>query len=160
MALLDEIAAAFPDRGAPRPDAVVRYDGLDQLAKEYAARAFGGKTREQIAAIVGKGPTGIEGLWGIEDLEVLEAPALQYYLEPFLRYLVAHQLDKPEDFSFSLAYHLSEVLRRGGADMLTPEQRRVVADIADRLSVRVSGSDEWAAAHRGHYERLKQLLRS
>ena len=58
MDLRARIDSAFPD-SAPRPESsLVQFDGFDRPAKEYALRVFGGKTRAELAAIVGRGPTG------------------------------------------------------------------------------------------------------
>jgi hypothetical protein len=83
--LLNRIRAAFADRGTPASGTLVVFDGFDALDKESAIAAFARKTREQVRELVGVGPTGIEGLWGIEELAFLEPNALQYYVEPFLR---------------------------------------------------------------------------
>jgi len=71
MNVLDQIRNAFPDHGVPSRDALVLFDGFDQPAKEYALDVFGGKTRDEVRARVGKGATGFEGLWGVEELQVL-----------------------------------------------------------------------------------------
>ena len=156
MNVLEQIQDAFPDHGVPRRDALVVFDGFDQPAKEYALDVFGGKTRDQVRALVGKGATGFEGLWGIEDLQVLEPAALQYYLEPFLRFLIVFEYSKPDEFSFFLCYHLSEVIRIRGADTFTPAQRHVLAKIANHLAGRVAGDDDWSTHLRGHCVSLKE----
>jgi hypothetical protein len=157
--LIERIAAAFPDRGVPPEASIVTFDGWDQLDKESAVRAFAGKTREQIDALIGKGPRGFEGLWGIEELEMLEPPALQYYVAPFLRVMVVHQSSEPDDFSHFLAYQLSEILKRRGSSAFTEEQRELLADIASHFVVLVNGTDEWAASHRAHLEAIRSTIR-
>ena len=119
MNVLEQIRDAFPDHGVPSRELLVVFDGFDQPAKEYALDLFGGKTRDQVRALVGKGATGFEGLWGVEDLQVLEPAALQYYLEPFLTFLIKFEYSKPDEVSFFLCYHLSEVIRIRGADTFT-----------------------------------------
>jgi hypothetical protein len=66
--VLNRVQAAFPDRGVPAPASLVVFDGFDQLDKEAAVGAFAGKTRKEVSALVGRGPRGYEGFWGIEEL--------------------------------------------------------------------------------------------
>ena len=150
MTLLQRLDAAFPDHGMPRPDTLVVLDGFDQPAKESAVQIFGGKTRDEVRALVGKGPSGFEGLWGIEDIEVLEAAGLHYYVEPFLSFLITEEFEDPEEFAFFLMYHVSEVVRRRGPDIFTAPQRKFLTEIAWQLADRIIGSDDWRTAQRGH----------
>jgi len=150
---LQLIATAFPDRGTPPAGTIVVFDGFDQLDKESAVRAFAGKSRAQVAGLVGVGPTGIEGLWGIEELEVLEPEALHYYLEPFLRHLVTRTDEALDDFGFFLGYHLAEIAKRRSG-IFTPAQRRTLVEIARYRAGLASGDNDWSVAYRGHYSSL------
>lgn len=160
MTLLQRLDAAFPDRGLPPSEALVVFDGFDQPAKEYAVGIFGGKTRDQLRALVGKGPSGVEGLWGIEDLEVLESAGLQYYAEPFLRFLLTEEFEDPEDFSYFLMYHLAEVVRCRGPEIFTDAQRRFLIDLARQLADQIIGDNDWRTAQRGHCRSLIERLGS
>ena len=152
--LLERIQEAFPDQGAPSPSSLVAVDGFDQLDKESALEAFGGRTREQVARLVGSGPAGWQGLWGIEELESLEPLALRYYVEPFLRHLVAEESSRPEDLSFWLGYHLAEVARRRGPEIFDPLQRQVLVEIARHFIERLTGPGDWVRAQREHWAAL------
>lgn len=160
MTLLQQLASAFPDGGVPQLDGLVVFDGIDQPAKEDAVRMFGAKTRAEIAALVGKGLSGIEGLWGIEDLEVLESAGLQYYVEPFLRFLITEEYEDPEDFSFFLMYHLSEIVRRRGPEIFTGAQRQFLIELARQLAGQILGSNDWRTSQRGHCKSLIERLRA
>ena len=155
----ERLAAAFRNEARPAAEAIVNFDGFDQLDKQSALAAFAGKTRDEVAALVGAGPTGIQGLWGIEDLQVLEPAALRYYVEPFLRHLLSRAFDIEDDFSYFLAYHLAEAVRRRGPEVFTADQRVAVAEMAADRARQIEGEDDWPAAHRAHYERLAQLVR-
>jgi hypothetical protein len=160
MEILDRLAAAFPDSGAPSRDTLVVFDGFDPLDKESAVQAFSGRTRDEVTRLIGAGPSGIEGLWGIEELEVLEPAALQYYLEPFLRFLIAIEYSKPDEVSFWLNYHLSEVIRRRGPEIFTVPQREVLEEIARHLAARLTESDDWSMSIRAHCTSLIERLAS
>ncbi|MGH9896885.1 MAG: hypothetical protein ACREA0_33780, partial [bacterium] len=149
----------FPDRGVPSGADLVVFDGFDQLDKESAVRDFSGRTRGEVTRLIGGDPSsGIGGLWGIEELEVLEPPALQYYLEPFLRFLIAAEYSKPDEFTFWLSYHLSEVIRRRGPEIFTAAQREVLEEIATHLADGCTESDDWTLSIRAHCISLREWL--
>lgn len=160
MMLLQHLESAFPDSGVPLLDGLVVFDGFDRPAKEDAVRMFGAKTRDEITALVGKALSGFEGLWGIEDLEVLESGGLQYYVEPFLRFLITEEYEDPDEFSFFLMYHLSEVVRRRGPEIFTGAQRQFLIELAGQLADQIIGSNEWRTAQRAHCKSLIEGLRA
>jgi hypothetical protein len=156
--IVGRILGAFPDRGLPPRDSLVVFDGFDQLDKESALATFAGKTRDQVGELVGRGPGGWMGLWGIEELSVLEPAALQYYLEPFLLFLAREEYTTPEDVSFWLSYHLCEQVRLRGPDIFDAPQREVLIELARHFESRLTAPDDWADAHRKHYSGLIEAL--
>jgi hypothetical protein len=161
--VLNRIQAAFLDRGVPAPASLVVFDGFDQLDKETAVEAFAGRTREEVAALIGRGPRGYEGLWGIEELAFLEPAPLQYYLEPFLRHLLTQEHRAPQDLSYWLSFHLAEALARRGPEIFDGPQQQAVVELArlfdKRLTEPYDWYDEgWHEAHQRSYTSLIERL--
>jgi hypothetical protein len=76
---------------------------------------------------------------------------------------VTHDWDKPEDVSFWLSYHMSEMAGRRGADIFDAMQRRVLMEIATHFERLLGtreywGEEDWVRAHRDHYALLIERL--
>lgn len=152
--LLDNVKSHFGSGAAPTKEALVRFDGFDELDKVHAIDIFSGKTIAEILNAISKGNFG--NLGDIEDLIVMEPAGYQYYLAPYLLQIIRDQEEAEEDLTLPglVIFSIQEIVRIRGKEAFSEGQRQVLLDIISYLARR---SSQWNSDD-AFIESLKEKL--
>lgn len=130
--LLSEVRRLFGLGPVPSEDALVKWDGFDQLDKETAVRFYSGKTWQDVLLHYQGG-----GTRELEEWSVLAEPALSYYGRAQLEYMfeTANIAYPDDDFVSQLFHQLYQLVYMHKRSPFTPTQTDLLVRIAKALPV-------------------------
>ena len=161
-ALRDSIERYFGSIPMPTTGELVEWNGLDELDKSAAAKAFAGKPWNVLYEYLANGDTQWCSRVRLEEWSCLSPRALRYYARPYLLYLLDTLVDEnPNDeFVASLFFELHEAIRINGGDIFDNSQKVVLKQAARVVSETVSTSDKFAIWRKDIATNVNQFLSS
>jgi hypothetical protein len=130
--LLNEVRTLFGSGAAPSANALVKWDGFDQLEKEYAVRFYSGKTWEDVLFHHKSG-----GANNLEEWSVLHEPSLSYYGRAHLEYLfeTSDSVNPDDEFVSQLFHQLYQLTYMYKGSPFTVTQTALLVRIAKTLPI-------------------------
>ncbi len=140
----------------------MEWNGLDDLDKSAAVKAFGGKPWNVLYEYLANGDTEWSSSVRLEEWSCLSPRALRYYCRPYLLYLLDTLVDEnPNDaFVASLFFELQQAIRVNGNDIFDNSQKIVLRQAAQVVSETVSTSDKFAIWRKDIATNVNQFLLS
>ena len=134
MSLVKQIEQAFGSEPLPSKDQLVRFDGFDELGKEFLVTHLSGKTQNEVLCLLREGEFG-NGSTITEELELAEPVAIRYYLKPFLVHFVESISAKPhaldDEVPFFLFAHIRNILAHRGKHIFTDSQIGTISAVVN-----------------------------
>ncbi len=140
--LVETIESNFGLGSPPEKNALVRFDGFDELDKTHALELFLGKSAADIANELLQ-PQGSFGQLGdIEDLIVMEPLGYQYYLAPYVVQIIRNEHDAAPDLELTslVLFAIREILRIRSNEAFSQTQQSALLQLVSYLA---DGSDRW-----------------
>ena len=140
----------------------MEWNGLDELDKSAAVKAFGGKPWNVLYECLANGDTEWSSSVRLEEWSCLSPRALRYYSRPYLLYLLDTLVDEnPNDeFVASLFFELQQAIRVNGNDIFYNSQKILLRQAAQLVSETVSTSDKFAIWRKDIATNVNQFLLS
>lgn len=132
-----EVKNHFPYRTKPRNEALVVWDGFDELDKSSAVDFYSGKSWEDVLQHL-QAPT--TGNFYFDELTILGPQALDYYLRAYLEFLIetlSSQEGPNEGYVSEFFHGLYQMIYMHKGSPLTPEQTAVIVKIAEHVTVEI-----------------------
>jgi hypothetical protein len=140
--LADDIAAVFTAAEPPRRDALVVWDGFDQLDKEAALDFYAGKRWEDVLAhLRGLKDAPLYGAaFYLEEWAVLSPRALAYHARAHLGFLLETLAEElpDEQYVFYFLGQLEQLVRRGAASPFSPAQTSLLRRVVERVDAQAA----------------------
>ena len=161
-ALRDNIERYFGSTSMPKAGELVEWNGLDDLDKSAAVKAFDGKPWNVLYEYLANGDTEWSSSVRLEEWSCLSPRALRYYSRPYLLYLLDTLVDEnPNDeFVASLFFELRQAIRVNGGAIFDNSQKMVLRQVAQLVSKTVSTSDKFAIWRKDIATNVNQFLLS
>ena len=161
-ALRDDIERYFGSTPMPTTGELVEWNGLDELDKSAAVKAFAGKPWNVLYEYLANGDTEWSSSVRLEEWSCLSPRALRYYSRPYLLYLLDTLVDENPDDQFvaSLFFELHQAIRVNGGDIFDNSQKVVLKRAAQVVSETVSTGDKFAIWRKDIATNVNQFLSS
>ena len=140
----------------------MEWNGLDELDKAAAVKAFGAKPWNVLYEYLTNGDSEWSSSVRLEEWSCLSPPALRYYSRPYLLYLLDTLVDETpnDEFVASLFFELHQAVRVNGADIFDDSQKMVLKQAAEVVSETVGTSDKFAIWRKDIATNVNQFLSS
>lgn len=161
-ALRHDIGRYFGSTPVPATGELVEWNGLDELDKSAAVKAFAGKPWNVLYEYLANGDAEWSSSVRLEEWSCLAPGALRYYSRPYLLYLLDTLVaENPNDeFIAALFFELHQAIRVNGGDIFDISQKTVLKQAAQVVSEIVSTRDKFAIWRKDIATNVNQFLSS